>query len=286
VAKAAADRVAKRYGVKFTDKDSVAPWRRDNSRTTYLLDVRSPEEFATGHLPGSRSSPGGQLVQATDTYVGARGARLVLIDDTGVRATLTASWLIQMGWEHVWVLKDGLSGASLERGPWLPTVLGLGDATPAQVEVQELAQEMKRQASVVVDLANSLEYKAGHIPEAWFAIRSRFDKSLPNLPKGLPVVLTSPDGVLAGLAAADASAVLGEPVRTLRGGTRAWKAAGLPLKTGTEHLADAPDDVFLRPYDRAHGQEAAMKEYLSWEVDLVADIKRDGDATFRIPTAR
>ena len=48
-----------------------------------------------------------------------RGARIVLTDDKGVRADMTASWLAQMGWE-VYVLEGGYDGA-LEVGP--PRVL-------------------------------------------------------------------------------------------------------------------------------------------------------------------
>ncbi len=49
--------------------------------------------------PGFVSAPGGQLVQETDHHAPVRGARLVLADDDGVRAAMTASWLAQMGWE-------------------------------------------------------------------------------------------------------------------------------------------------------------------------------------------
>jgi len=72
------------------------------------------------------------------------------------------------------------------------------------------------------------------------------------------------------------------PVKILRGGTAAWRAAGLPIATSEEHMADGPDDVFHQfPYDRSKGIEQAMRDYLSWEVDLVRQIERDGDAAFR-----
>jgi rhodanese-related sulfurtransferase len=268
--------------VRTVESATLAQWRQEADRTLYLLDVRSPGEFAAGHLPGARSAPGGQLVQATDAYVATHHARLVLADDTGVRATMTASWLGQMGWDEVWVLKDALAGAKLETGPSKATVLGLEAARPEEIAPEALAAALKDGTTHVVDLATSREYKAGHIAGAWFAVRSRFERSLPNLPKGSAVVLTSPDGVLARLAAPDAAQALGRPVRVLRGGTQAWSAAGRPIEAGKPHLADTPDDVWLRPYDRDTGQEAAMKEYLSWEVDLVEHIKRDGDARFRI----
>jgi rhodanese-related sulfurtransferase len=276
-----AAQVAQRFDVKTVDAQTVASWQRDATRTTLLLDVRSPEEYAAGHLAGARSAPGGQLVQATDTFTATRGARLVLVDDTGVRAIMTASWLVQMGWE-VWVLKDAMQGASLQPGKPAPAVLGLGSARPVEVEPEALSAALASGETLVIDLATSLDYKAGHIAGAWFAVRSRFAKGLAAVPRNVMVVLTSPDGALARLAAADAAEALGRPVQVLRGGTQAWKALGLPLKAGAEHLADTPDDVWLRPYDREQGQEAAMKEYLSWEVDLVDQIRRDGDAVFKI----
>lgn len=112
--KAAAQRaraVADRAGVERLDLAGLAQWQDEHDRTTYLLDVRTPEEYEAGHLPGSRSTPGGQLVQETDHVASVRGARLVLVDDDGVRANMSASWLAQMGWQ-VAVL-DGLSDADL-----------------------------------------------------------------------------------------------------------------------------------------------------------------------------
>jgi hypothetical protein len=50
-------------------------------------------------LPGFRNAQGGQLVQETDHYAPVRGARIVLADDLGPRADMTAAWLAQMGWD-------------------------------------------------------------------------------------------------------------------------------------------------------------------------------------------
>ena len=57
-ARAAAARVAKRFGVRYIDVAKVAQFAREmDRRTLYLFDVRSPEEFAAGHLAQSRSTP-------------------------------------------------------------------------------------------------------------------------------------------------------------------------------------------------------------------------------------
>ncbi|RZI72305.1 MAG: hypothetical protein EOP80_13780 [Variovorax sp.] len=103
-AKAQADArgVAERAGVQWI-APAALPSLETPGRTLYRFDVRTPEEYTAGHLPGFASAPGGQLVQETDHAVPVRGARIVLVDDDGVRAPMTASWLTQMGWE-VYVL--------------------------------------------------------------------------------------------------------------------------------------------------------------------------------------
>ncbi|MBV8169979.1 MAG: thiosulfate sulfurtransferase, partial [Alphaproteobacteria bacterium] len=287
-AKEAAARVAKRFGVKTIDKATLEKFKAEQeTRTLYQFDVRSPEEYTAGHVPGVRWAPGGQLVQSTDYYAATRNARFVLFDNDGVRATMTASWLLQLGIQEVYVLADALAGEALVPGPEPVTVLGLDAVKADVVTPSALKGLLDRGEALVVDLDNSLAFRAGHIPGAWFAIRARFATSLPTLPKTPPLlVLTSPDGVLATLAAPEAASISGRPVKVLAGGTAAWKQAGLPIETGDERHADAPDDAWYRPYDRKAGVEAAMKDYLSWEIDLVAQIKRDGDARFQIAPRR
>jgi rhodanese-related sulfurtransferase len=136
--------------------------------------------------------------------------------------------------------------------------------------------------AVVVDLAPSLAYEAGHIPGAWFAIRARLPGSLAQVPKTRMLVLTSPDGILARLAAAELGNGEFAEIRVLDGGTAAWRAAGLPLAKDREAMADTPNDCWRRPYDPYAG-EGARERYLRWEIDLVHQIEREGDLGFRIP---
>ncbi len=95
---ALARQVADPAGVARIDAAALARWQQE-ARTTYLSDVRDTDEYSAGHLPGSRHVPGGQLVQETDHYASVRGTRIVLVDSDGVRASMAASWLAQMGWE-------------------------------------------------------------------------------------------------------------------------------------------------------------------------------------------
>jgi rhodanese-related sulfurtransferase len=277
VAQGYAKRVAERFGVRTIDVATLRGWQAEaERRTLYLLDVRYPEEYVEGHVAGSVSAPGGQLVQATDQYVGVRGARLVLIDNDRVRATMTASWLIQMGWEAV-VLRGGLETLPIERGTPPRRILGLDRARPQRIDAAPLKALLDGGTATLIDIGTSRAYRAGHIPGAWFAVRSRLDAALTKIPANGALVLTSEDGALAQLAAAEIGAT------ALSGGTAAW-AAAYPLAAGPGRFADEPDDVWLKPYERnvtPDQARAAMNEYLTWEVNLVQQIARDGTARFR-----
>jgi rhodanese-related sulfurtransferase len=111
--------VAYRAGVRHVSPEEAAALAAQSHRTLYRYDVRSAEEYAAGHIPGFRHYPGGQLVQEIDMAAPVRGARILLTDNRGVRADMTASWLAQMGWE-TYVLDNGYDRA-LEIGP--PEVL-------------------------------------------------------------------------------------------------------------------------------------------------------------------
>ena len=134
-AKSAAARVADRFGITRIDRGTLERWRADGERTLYLLDVRDPGEYEAGHIAGAVSAPGGQLVQATDQYVGTLGARIVLVDDAEVRAVMTASWLRQMGWSDVAVLVE--AGGETGR-PGAP-VLGSAPAPELRIDGDGLA---------------------------------------------------------------------------------------------------------------------------------------------------
>ncbi|MEA3025006.1 MAG: hypothetical protein QOF91_291, partial [Alphaproteobacteria bacterium] len=264
----------KKFGVTRIDLKALESFRADTTRTLYVFDVRDPTEYAAGHFPGAVNAPGGQLVQATDQYAGTLGARIVLIDEREVRAAMTASWLRQMGWREVFVL--AVSGNEKGRPP--APVLGPPPPAELGIDARELSELVAKDSVTVVDLALSPAYRRGHIPGAWFAIRTRLAEALAKIPMNGALVLTSEDGVLAGLAASETRA----PSRYLRGGNAAWQEAGFSLSTEAR-MADEPLDYWPKPYERTGDARSAMNEYLSWEVDLLPRIERDGTTRFTAP---
>lgn len=277
---ARADRFARAAGVRVIDRAGLAALQAEAGRTLYLLDVRDPREFAAGHLAGSRSAPGGQLVQATDQWIAARHARVVLVDDTGVRARMTGGWLRQLGGWEVYVLEDGLAGR-LEQTLVRPPVPEARDIPVTTIDPAALHASLGLGEAVVVDLARSIDFRAGHIPGALWGVRTRLDRLAPRLAPDRRVVVAAPDDDLARLALPELRGLVHAPVLLLQGGTAAWAAAGFPLAADRTNPPDeACVDFYLRPYDRNSGVEEAMRAYLSWEIDLVHEVARDGDAAF------
>jgi rhodanese-related sulfurtransferase len=224
---------------------------------------------------------GGQLVQETDRHAATWGARVVLVDDDGVRATMTAHWMQQMGWD-VAVMTLDMFGAERATGPYVPRVLGLDGAAVRLVDAAALNARLQATGAVVVDLDWSRGYVAGHIPGAWYAIRARLAEAFAALPSAEAIVFTSSDGVLARLAAAEWNGRAPAPLLALSGGTTGWVAAGFGLERGATRMASAREDERLRAREMAGSVEDAMRAYLTWEIELVNQMATDDDQRFRV----
>ena len=283
-AAASALAVAYRAQVKRVRLPELSEWLADLSRTTYVFDVRTPPEFAAGHLSVARSAPGGQLVQETDHQAPVRGARLVLCDDDGVRANMSASWLAQMGWQ-VYVL-DGLSPADFQDTSTPPARLPdpIGALPTAQVAQVKTWVADRNSHTVVLDFSPSAEFVKGHIPNAWWLLRSQLSEGLVKAHKGNRYVLTCPDGSVSRYALAEVKALVksGVDVVWLAGGNAAWTAAGHSLQSGERQMGCERVDRYRRPYEGTDNPVQAMQGYLDWEFGLVDQLARDGTHGFRV----
>lgn len=269
--------VADKVGVGRASLADLRRWQQEAGRTTYLFDVRTPEEYAAGHLPDARSTPGGQLVQETDHFASVRGARLVLADDDSVRANMAASWLAQMGWE-VHVL-DGLgTGEFSETGSWSAPVPPAPQAE--DIAPQTLQDWLAAGDTVLLDFTTSANYVKRHIPGAWWALRAQLPAALEKLPLAARYVVTCGSSLLARYAVDELRELTSKPVFVLAGGTAAWIAAGLPLEEGETALAVPRSDRYRRPYEGTDNPREAMQAYLDWEFGLVAQLGRDATHGF------
>ncbi len=283
-AAASAFAVAMRAGVKRVRLDELHAMQADATRTTYFFDVRTPQEYAAGHVAGARSAPGGQLVQETDHQAAVRGARLVLCDTDGTRANMSASWLAQMGWE-VYVVA-GLSAKDFTHTDVPPLRLPepLGKVTAVNVPQVKAWLADRNSHTVVLDFSTSAQFMQGHIHSAWWVLRTQLKDSLTAAHKGARYVLSCLDGKVSRYAASEVLALVkpGVEVVWLEGGNAAWLAAGGKLQSGDHQMAVARVDRYRRPYEGTNNPVEAMQGYVDWEFGLVEQLARDGTHHFKV----
>lgn len=282
-----AQKVANRFGVKTIDTKQLEAFQADKDRSLYIIDLRTPDEYRAGHRPDSMYGWGVQLVQGMDKYAATRHARVVLIDNYMVRALMTASWMVQADWPETYVMANPFESTGLVTGDYKPVVPGVEQVKLPRIEPAELNGELQAKKTTVIDVADNLAYKRGHIPGAWFAIRSRLDECLKKIPPSSGFVVTGDSAALVALTARDLAAVSGKPVSILNGGNAAWRKANLPMTLGFENLATKTDDIFRQPF--LWGQfepmspefKQAANAYFEWELQLPEQLERAKETSFK-----
>lgn len=259
--KTSARDLSERMSLNFVSMDTVTAWNADVDRTTYLLDVRTREEFDAGHFRTARHAPGGQLVQATDEYLAVRGARIVVTDDTNLRAAISAMWLRSMG-HDVYIL-DADAADGPERST--PTEKHHDSLTGEQ------AAERIAQGINVLDTSRGMEFRKGHIRGAIWITRARLNSL--GLPRSTPLIVTGRDPACLNLAVADLKAGGFEDVQWFTGSPETWTALGLETEASPDlpEQADCIDHLFF-VHDRHDGNLDAARRYLEWEQGLLAQL--------------
>ena len=271
-AEAYAARVAAEDGVRMLDIAGLQQMRERSTReSVYLIDVRTREEFAAGHLPGFRWFPGGQAVQRSDELAVVKRCPIVFACDRVARATLIASWYRQMGYEEVYALAGGTSawvaaGHTLEVGPPDETPAGYEAALAAATLVTPAALHASPPPSVIF-VYTSQDFARGPGPGARWVPRGWLELWIGDIvpSKDTPVAVTCGDGRASALAAATLRDLGYRQVSVLAGGMDAWRRADLPVERGLSGVMVAPTDVVLAGPDRNF---ADMQNYLRWEEAL------------------
>ena len=274
---ASARKLAARYGIRTVGVREAEGWLRDPARTTYLCDVRTPEEFSAGSLPGAVHAPGGQLIQATDQWVGVRNARIVLIDGgENVRAPVVASWLAQLGCD-VSVLEGGVKSGLNSPTPTPPPAL----PPLARISPAELKRLLDAGACTVLDLGPSMSFRKAHVPGSRWTTRARLAVDARSVKE--PVILVADEAAVAQAAAIDLAEAGAKDTKLLEGGLGAWKQVG----QATQATPDTPPDADCIDYlffvhDRHAGNKEAMRQYLAWETGLIAQLDEQDRRAFKV----
>ncbi|MCC2596908.1 sulfurtransferase [Pusillimonas sp. MFBS29] len=265
-----------RFGIPSVDAATVGGWLRDQTRSVFLCDVRTAEEHARADLPPMvQHTPGGQLIQATDQYVGVRKATLVLCDTDGIRAPVVASWLKQLGWK-VFLLEDPRSLHDLPRPVHHQPVLRHTRLLAAEHLPQFLTQNPD---ALLLDARPSLKFREASIAGARWVIRPNVAIELDGLSNHC-AVLMGHDTARMSLLAHELEANGCTNIHICVVG------AGFPHDTGLQIVSheNMPDDACIDylffVHDRHDGNKAAARKYLEWETGLLAQIDERERNTF------
>jgi len=186
------------------------------------LDVRPPDQFAAGHVPGSICIPlSGQFASWAGAVLGLN-SRPVLIAETPEQISEARMRLARVGIENLAGYLDGGIGA------WQHA--GLVPAQLPQITVRELDEQVRAGKLHVLDVRRQGEWDAGHIAEAdWYPL-DRFKAALPSLERGVTAVHCK-----SGYRSTIAASLLqraGHDVINVIGGFDAWQNEHLPIAEG------------------------------------------------------
>ena len=272
-----AKNLIKRLALPQISPKMLKTWEKDPQRTTYIFDVRTEEEFSAGHWPGAQHAPGGQLVQATDQYLAVRNARIVLCDDSGLRAATTAMWLRGMGHDAT-ILEGDVSQAMTSKVNYAVANI-IVDATLVSPEG---AFERVAAGAILFDASRSQNYRRGHARGSIWITRSQVT-SLDCRPKDTIIVTGQEKSLILGVVR-DFLELGFTDIFWFEGSPEVWSGAGFEI----EQTPDCPTDqecidFLFFVHDRHDGNMDAARRYLEWETGLLAQLDDQERGIFQPP---
>jgi glyoxylase-like metal-dependent hydrolase (beta-lactamase superfamily II)/rhodanese-related sulfurtransferase len=187
------------------------------------LDVRSGDDFAAGHVPGSVNiALSGQFASWAGTVLGLT-AHPVLIADTEQQWEEARVRLARVGMEAL----DGYlaGGVTAWRRSGLPV------AQTPQITAEQLRSRLERGALRVLDVRRQGEWDAGHIDGATWWPLDNFKVSPPEIDHEAPLAVHCKSGYRSIIACSLLERAGFHHIVNLVGGFDAWQRAGLPVAT-------------------------------------------------------
>jgi len=195
------------------------------SADVVLLDVRSADEFGSGHLPGSLNiGLGGQFAMWAGSLIPIN-SEIVVLAATHAQVDEAVMRLARVGIENViGYLKGGIdswryAGRSLETVP--------------QVTVHDLKLQAENRDLQILDVRRLTEYESGHVPHAVTEPLATLERNVSGLilDKEKPTAVICAGGYRSSAATSLLQRHGFKNLLNVTGGTSAWINAGYPVET-------------------------------------------------------
>lgn len=184
------------------------------------LDVRSADEFAAGHVPGSVNiALGGQFASWAGTVLGL-AAHPVLIAAADEQIEEARLRVARVGIEAL----DGY----LRGGVAAWKQAGLPVAMVSQITAEELDRKLRSGAVQVLDVRREPEWDAGHIENATWWPLDNFRVSPPEIDHDVPLAVHCKSGYRSMIASSLLQRAGFKHILNVAGGFDAWQQAKLP----------------------------------------------------------
>ncbi|MFN2490485.1 MAG: rhodanese-like domain-containing protein [Actinomycetota bacterium] len=202
---------------------ALTPEEVDKARAsgTVVVDARSPEAFAGGHIPGALNvGLGTSFATWAGTVLGPDDVVALVLDEPG--DLWDAAWqLLRIGYDlPVGWLAGGMRA-------WATT--GGEVSSFEEVTAAELRRRLERTEVDVLDVRQPTEWAAGHIEGATFITGAELPSRLDDLPEGKPLVLVCGSGYRSTVMASLLRSRGRLDATNLVGGMSAWRSLGAPV---------------------------------------------------------
>ncbi|HEX6311105.1 MAG TPA: MBL fold metallo-hydrolase [Acidimicrobiia bacterium] len=186
-----------------------------------VLDVRSPEAFGGGHVPGALNVGLGASFATWAGTVLPEDARVLLVLDDPADLW-TAAWdLLRIGYE--------LPAGWLAGGMFAWRTSARDVEFLPQITVHELRARLERGEVRLLDVRQPAEWAAGHVAGAVFVTGAELPERLDDVPAGGPLAVACGSGYRSSVAASLLARHGHGRVVNVLGGMSAWQSAGYSL---------------------------------------------------------
>jgi len=188
-----------------------------------VLDIRSPQEFLAGLIPGSFGIPLGAPLISWAGWVVPFGSPLILVVDSSEDRIEAIRQLIRIGYDDLrGYLDGGMNAWQAARLPMEQLRMKPG---------KELLDQMERGNSpLVLDVRQNAEWRAGHIPGARNVEAGALPVVHPDVPKDQPIVVHCGHADRSTVAISLLARQGYRSLALLEGGFSGWQKAGYPVE--------------------------------------------------------
>ncbi len=185
-----------------------------------ILDTRSKEAFAAGHIPNSLSIPLSPTLPNWAGWVLEYDRPILLVVDNASEVPTVVTHLLRIGIDTVRGWLEGGIGAWQMAG--LPITISKTDT------VHDLQRKIQANEVAVLDIRTDSEWNAGHIDGATHLHAGILKSHLSDIPQGKPLSIICGSGYRGSIATSIMEQAGFEDFTNVLGGMTAWNAAGLP----------------------------------------------------------